>query len=125
MSFVANQYNYATPLSSVQVLVDVDIRSFDGKFFALSNNTLDGTWYPITGDVGLWGTSVSDAGGMLSTPLSITVDNVGELNAVRVVGSEYSYPVDFAIDFYLGGVLKHTQAIVGNDTAERLCLFRA
>jgi len=60
MPYVANQYNYATPLSSASNLV-ADVSVVDSnKYFTLHDNVLDGSYVPIGGDVGLWGTSVAD-----------------------------------------------------------------
>ena len=44
MSYVANNYNYATPLSSVANLVSESNVVADKKYFSLYDNVLDGSY---------------------------------------------------------------------------------
>lgn len=118
MSYIANQYNYATPLSSAAGLVGESSGVSDVKYFALSDNTLDGTYFPITGDVGVWGTTVADANGALATPLVVTVTEDLFINAFRLVGSQYSYPVAFTVHFYNGDTLVYTITEAANSDVE-------
>ena len=73
MSYTANQYNHCTPLSSTAGLVAPDPVVVDKKYFTLHDNKLDGSYFPVSGDVGLWGAVVSDNDGTLSSPFVITV----------------------------------------------------
>lgn len=108
MSYIANQYNYATPLSSVAGLTQETSTVSDKKYFTLSENTLDGSYYPVTGDVGLWGTTVSDSNGNLNSPFVVTVTDDLTINAIRLTFSQYVYPVTFTIQFYSGASLLYT-----------------
>lgn len=108
MSYGANQYNYATPLSSVVSLVAEQPSVVDKKYFMLANNTLDGSYTPISGDVGLWGASVSGTDGTLPTPFVVTVTDNSTINAFRLTGSVHSYPVAFTVRFYNGSSLLYT-----------------
>lgn len=118
MSYIANQYNYATPLSSAKELTNSNDAVLDIKYFTLFDNKLDGTSYPISGDVGLWSTSLSDAMGILSEPFIVTVNEALEVHTVKLVGSEDSYPVDFDILFYNGSNLVYTISETGNTQHE-------
>lgn len=118
MSYVANQYNYATPLSSITDLTGERLAVTDKKYFSLSDNTLDGSYYPITGTVGLWGASLSDADGILAEPLVLTVTEELEIRAFRLCGSIYNYPVAFTVKFYNGTTLVHTITETENVLAE-------
>ena len=118
MSYVANQYNHATPLSSVVSLVGETPNIPDGKEFTLFNNTLDGSYRPISGDVGLWGTHVSDADGSLPVRFELTVTETLTMNAFRLVGSDYGYPTAFIVRLYQGSTLMHTITETNNTQAE-------
>lgn len=118
MPYTANQYNYATPLSSAtQFNGEVSVVP-DLKYLTLLDNKLDGTYYPIEGDVGLWGTSVSDSSGILPEPFVITIVDNFTVNAFRLVGSSYNYPVDFSITFYSGSDVVYTIEETGNTLVE-------
>lgn len=116
MSYSANQYNYATPLSSSGSLVSSDAIA-DKKYFLLSNNVLDGSCYPISGDVGIWGAALPNSDGTLSEPFVVTVEESATIHAFRLVGSQYCYPVAFTVQFYNGSALLHTVAEELNDSA--------
>ena len=118
MSYVANNYNYATPLSSAASLVGESSIVTDKKYFTLSDNLLDGSYAPITGDVGLWGAAASDASGVLSAPLVVTVTETLTMNAFRLVGSQYCYPVAFTVKLYNGATLLRTITETANSNAE-------
>lgn len=115
MSYVSNQYNYATPLSSVVGLVGEQSAAADNKYFTLFDNALDGSYRPISGDVGIWGSSLSDSSGMLATPFIVTVTEATEFNAFRLQGSQYAYPVDFTVTFYSGSTAIYTITEVSNN----------
>lgn len=102
MPFIANSYNYATPLSSATGLLDGAASVADLRYFTLADNILDGSYRPVSGDVGIWSADVSNADGTLNEPFVLTVSGSQSLNAVRIVGSQYSYPVAFSVDFYNG-----------------------
>ena len=123
MSFVANQYNYATPISSVSDFGGTHSDVPDKKYFTLADNTLDGSCYPISGDVGLWGTAVSEPDGSLRAPFVISVEQSVSVNAFLVRGSEYSYPVDFTVSFIYEGSVVHTLSVVDNDKVNYLTHF--
>ena len=118
MSYSANQYNYATPLSSTEEALAGSAAVADKKYFTLSNNTLDGTFFPIEGDVGVWGSVVSDSAGVLSAPFVLTVTGPFDVNTFRLVGSIYCYPVDFTVVFYDGSATVFTITETVNDTAD-------
>lgn len=118
MSYKANQYNYATPLSSVADFTSESSPVADRKYFSLFDNVLDGSYVPIEGDVGLWGSSISGTNGALSAPFVIDVVETMQLRAIKLVGSQYSYPVDFTIELYNGEVLLHTVTEVDNNKIE-------
>ena len=118
MSYVANQYNYATPLSSVAGLVNETSVVDDVKYFTLSDNILDGSYRLISGDVGLWGTSVSDSSGALPTPFVVTVTETLAMNAFRLTGSTYCYPVAFTVKLYNGSTLLYTITETANNLVE-------
>lgn len=128
MSYVANQYNYATPLlSSEKLLSDVAYVDDSIKYFALFDNKLDGTYRVISGDVGLWGASLPDSNGALGTPYVLTVDLADEfsgavppIGSIKVNGSNMCYPKDFNIKVYAGDALIHDVTIVDNTLAERI-----
>lgn len=108
MSYSANQYNYATPLSSAASFNSQANGVVDNKYFTLAANVLDGSYSLASGDVGLWGTAVADADGVLGSPFIVTVDEVATLSAVRLIGSVHNYPVAFTVKFYNDNVLLRT-----------------
>lgn len=118
MSYTANQYNYATPLSSAAGLVNSVNNVVDKKYATLFDNTLNGTYYPVSGDVGLWGASIADASGVLSEPFVVTIDDEIEYNAFRLVGSSECFPVTFTVKFYNGSSLVYTIAETSNNKHE-------
>ena len=118
MSYIANQYNYATPLSSTTGLFGEASVVTDKKYFALSDNVLDGSYYLITGDVGLWGAAASDANGNLATPFEVTFTETLTVNAFRLTGSSYCYPVAFTVVFYNGSTALYTISETANTKHE-------
>ena len=128
MAYIANQYNYATPLfSSKQLLSDVAYVDESTKYFTLFDNKLDGTYRVISGDVGLWGAYLSDTNGGLSVPYTLTVDLVEQfgsevptIGSINVIGSRFCYPVDFILKVYKDAELIHDLVISGNTLANRL-----
>lgn len=127
MSYSANQYNYATPLSNIDSLAgqDIDLQSIDRKYFVLSNNTLDGSCEVVPDSVGLWGAELPNTDGTLTNPLVVTVNENTSINAFRLVGSKYCYPVDFTVKFYSGNALLSTLVEVGNSDIEYLNKFQS
>lgn len=123
MSYSANQYNYCTPLSSSTGLTDASVATRDSNYFTLFDNTLDGSYYPITGDVGLWGTEVAGDDGVLQKPFVVTVEESLSINALSISGSVYSYPVDFTVQLYSGNTLLYTYSAVSNNNPSVICLF--
>ena len=117
MAYKTNQYNYATPLSSAPGFVNSSPAVSDLKYMSLSDNVLDGSCVPASGDVGIWGTTVSDANGNLSTPFVITVTENATIRAFRLVGSQYVYPVAFTVKFYNGSTLLRTITESNNASA--------
>lgn len=118
MSYTANQYNYATPLSKATSLVGEISSVYDANYFTLSNNRLDGSYYPITGDVGLWGATVSTSDGTLDIPLVVTIVEDITVHAIRITGSQYNFPVDFTIKFYNESNLLYTEIVTSNDKVQ-------
>lgn len=118
MSYSANQYNHATPLSSVAGLVAEQSSVQDKKYFTLFDNKLDGSYYPIDGDVGLWGTAVSDADGVLPERFMVTVVEQLTINAFRLVGSVYGYPKAFTVRLYNGSTILYTITETNNTEVE-------
>ena len=118
MSYSANQYNYATPLSSTTELLKETGYAEDKKYFILSDNALDGSCYPISGDAGLWGDELPNADGTLANPFVITVNESLTINAFRLIGSQYCYPVTFTVRFYNGTSLLSTVTETNNDKPE-------
>lgn len=119
MSYVASQYNYATPLSGVVGLVNEQSAVADNKYFTLFDNVLDGSYRPISGDAGLWSSTLSDSSGNLATPFVITVTENVTFNAFRLQGSQYAYPVAFTVTFYSGS----TTIYVITETANNLVSY--
>lgn len=117
MSFSANQYNYATPLSSSPSFNSGAYEQHNEQYFALFSNMLDGNHYPVSGDVGIWGTSLSDDSGVLAEPFVITVDDQLYVNAFSLVGYADNFPVAFSVHFYSGDELRYTIDETANNTA--------
>lgn len=118
MSYKANQYNYSTPLNSSASLNAASLSVEDRKYFTLSDNVLDGTYVPVSGDVGLWGASASDATGTLLEPFVVTVTDSSTINAFRLIGSQYNYPVAFTVQFYSDTELLYTITEATNSKVE-------
>lgn len=123
MAYSANQYNYSTPLSSSTGFTDASTSVVDKKYFTLFDNVLDGSYYPISGDVGLWGNTLATSDGSLPAPFIVTVTEALTLDAVLVAGSSRCYPVDFTLDLYNGSAKVYSEAIVGNTKATRVCVL--
>lgn len=117
MSYSANQYNYATPLSSAASFNSDASAVTDRKYFTLANNTLDGSYVVASEDVGLWGTTAADANGNLSTPFVVTVTKSATIRTFRLVGSAYNYPVSFTVKFFNGSTLLRTITETNNTSA--------
>ena len=113
MSYTANQYNYCTPLSSAVSFSDSSAIVDDIKYFTLFDNVLDGSFHPISGSVGLWGTSIADDTGLLAEPFVVIVEEELSLNALSLAISSYSYPVDIKVELYRNNVLLYTQSKFG------------
>lgn len=118
MSYSANQYNYATPLSSSTELLNETGYPSDNKYFILSDNILDGSYYPVSGDAGLWGDALPNADGTLTNPFVVTVNENLTINAFRLIGSQHCYPVAFTVRFYNGAELLSTITETSNDKPE-------
>lgn len=118
MSYTANQYNYATPLSSTTGLYSENSVVTDAKYFTLSDNVLDGSYQVLSGDVGLWGSAVSYANGTLLDPFVVTITEEATMHSFRFVSSSYAYPVAFTVKFYNGSELLYTITELYNDKAE-------
>lgn len=118
MSFVANQYNYATPLSKTSGLVKEVPSVVDNKLFTLFDNVLDGSYYPISGYATIMGSSLSDSSGVLSEPFIVTVTDNLTVNAFRVAGSQYCYPVAFSVAFYNADGLVYSFTESSNSAVE-------
>lgn len=118
MSLTVSKLNYATPISSVVDFGSEQGAAQDKKYFTLSDNVLDGSYYPVSGDAGLWSAASSDANGMLSEPFII--HNIGDYNvhSILVRGSQYVYPVDFTIELLDGDTVIHSIDVVGNTLVE-------
>lgn len=123
MSYEAFSYNYATPPSSVIGLLGETSVVDDKKYFALFDNTLDGSYSPISGDVGLWGSSLSDDHGVLSEPYVVHVRETREIRAFRLTGSKRCFPVNFYIEFYNDNTLLETVFVSDNDSPEYVHSF--
>lgn len=118
MSYSANQYNYATPLSSVIGFNSGTYVASDARYFTLFDNKLDGSYVPISGDAGLWGTSISDENGFLEEPFVFSVEGLVYVSAYIVLGSAYSYPVDFVVEFKNGTDIVYTISETNNADVE-------
>lgn len=118
MSYSANQYNHATPLSSVVALNAEQSAVVDKKYFTLFDNVLDGRYSPIDGDVGIWSAYVADENGILPERLTLTVVEQLTINAFRLVGSQYGYPTAFTVRFYNGSTIIYIITETSNDRVE-------
>lgn len=118
MSYSANQYNYATPLSSVAALTSEQSNVLDKKYFTLFDNVLDGSYSLIDGDVGIWSAQVADENGVLPERLMLTVVEQLTVNAFRLVGSQYGYPSAFTVRFYNGSTIIYTIVETANTSVE-------
>lgn len=116
--YSSNQYNYATPQTSATSLTGDIFNAQNVKYFTLFDNNLGGSYVPVVGDVGLWGTSLSDNNGVLNEPLVVTVEGTKYINAFRLVGSESNFPVSFTVDFYKNGVFVLQLSITDNTNPE-------
>lgn len=123
MSIKVNQHNYATPLSSAATFGGGQSTAQDKKYLTLHDNVLDGSYCPISGDVGIWGNVLSDANGKLSTPFVIDVLEDLSVNAFLITGSKYAYPVDFTITFFNGMNIVHVLDVVDNASPEYTVYF--
>lgn len=123
MPYEANQYNYATPLSSATDFNNSASAVVDRKYFTLHGNVLDGTYFPISGDVGLWGATLSDNDGYLDEPFTVVIEDVRSVRALSITGSEYNYPVDFTVSLFNGSETLHTVTITGNTSKTRAIYF--
>lgn len=117
MAYNTNQKNYATPLSSAPGFVNSSPAVQDLKYLSLSDNVLDGSYVPASGDVGIWGTTISDANGTLSTPFVATITEEATIGSFRLIGSQYVYPVAFTVKFYNGSTLLRTITETNNASA--------
>ena len=123
MSYIANQYNYCTPLSSSEDLTNARVAVKDAKYFTLFDNKLDGSYQVISGEVGLWGNTLADGDGNLSTPFVVTVEEVLTIGALSVIGSSYAYPVDFTIELFNGNTNLGRYAKSNNKHVSIMCIF--
>lgn len=123
MYYVTNQNNYATPPYAPSAPVLENYSVDDNNYFTMYNNALDGSFHPISGNVGLWGTDLSAADGTLEEPLVISVYDALYINSFRLMGSQYSYPVDFKVEFYNDSDIVYTLNETGNDNYEYFVYF--
>lgn len=114
----AGRYTYPEQLSD-----RVDSSAF--KWISLHDNKLDGSYHPMPSEkpysVGLWGTSLSDASGVLPVPLTVTIDFTSRaVPTLRVVGDAMLnvYPVDFTCKVYNGATLLYTETVTGNTVVD-------
>lgn len=105
MSYIANRYNYCSPLSSAPGLFNEDNAVQNLRYFNLADNVLDGSCVLMGGNVGLWDSITSDADGNLSSPYIITVTEPMTVNAFRLISNSYCFPVAFTVEFYNEGSL--------------------
>lgn len=117
MPFSTSKYNYCTPPSSITELTDTGRSIADLKYFTLHDNKLDGSYVPVSGDVGFWGDSVSDSTGALPSATQLLIYFNTETVTTRfigVVGSTHAFPVDFVITAYNGMDVVATVTITNN-----------
>lgn len=125
MPYEANQYNHATPLSSATGFNDGASVVVDHRYFTLFDNKLDGKYVPVSGDVGLWGTELSDDTGHLANAFVVVVEDTRSIRAVQLTGSAYNYPVDFVVTLLNGSDVLHTESVTGNTSVNALVVFPA
>lgn len=125
MSYTANQYNYATPLSGVASLIQQESVVSDKKYFTLFDNKLDGSYSLISGDVGLWGNTLSGTDGTLLNPLIVTVTEPLSVHAFRLISSSDCFPVAFTVDFYNGSDIIYTITETDNNLSEYMHFMRS
>lgn len=97
--------------------------SSTNKWFVLFDNALDGTYYPLSsdgsGEIGWWGTTLSDASGFIATSPTVEVafDGLQPIHTIQVAGNPNTgcFPVDFTISLYNDTTLLRSKNIVGND----------
>lgn len=118
MAYTANQYNYATPLSSGNNLFSASSSVLEKHYFTLFDNKLDGSYVPVSGDVGLWGNILSDDEGNLSIPYVLRVNAARRLKSFRLTGSVYCYPVSFVVKFYNNDTALYTISESANKKVE-------
>lgn len=123
MSYSANQYNYATPLGSSSNLIKDVVTDIHKKYFALFDNKLDGSYFPITDDVGLWGSTLSDSDGALATPYILTIEEPLAVRSLRITGSQYCYPTQFTVVLYNGDNVLSTVTETANTNPEYFYYF--
>lgn len=100
------------------------------RWFALHDNKLDGSRYPLPSSkqysVGWWSTSVSDASGYMTTQPTITLTfSARSITTLRVVGDSQAdiFPADFRIDAYnVANSLIFTHTVTGNTDVNWLYL---
>ena len=123
MSYTANQYNYATPPYGQSRPVLDKYTADTTKYFTIFGNVLDGSFHPISGNVGTWGSSISGTDGMLEEPFVFSVYDTMYINSFRLIGSKYSYPVDFKVEFYNDSTLVYSINETGNTNEEYFVYF--
>jgi hypothetical protein len=114
--------NTATEVNSVSNLTQMTngILAVPYKWFSLQANVLDGTYHPIdssgVSQIGWWGTSLSDALGVLSSAPSITIPIVISLHAIEISGDPLlnEFPVDFTVKLYKASSLLTTITVTAN-----------
>jgi len=92
------------------------------KWFSLHDSKLDGTYHPMPSkkqySIGLWGTSLSDAQGVLGSPLEVTIQFAPRaVISLQLPGDDKlnSFPVDFTFRLYDSeGTLLYTHPVTGN-----------
>lgn len=135
------QIDYTDPLIDQSITITVsennrtshpqqvadNIRTPSGKYATL------GTWQlgddhvlapanPADGQMGWWGSQLSDASGNFTTPYpTLTAEFFSRpIYSLLVVGDSLQgeYPVDFTVKLYSGETLKHTETVTGNTEVE-------
>ena len=91
------------------------------KWFSLQDNDLGGDYYPIpsdgSGEVGWWGTSLSDGSGSLVASPALTVTFAErDIHGITICGDSLlnEFPVDFTVALYNGVTLLTTVIVSGN-----------
>jgi len=88
------------------------------KWFSLQDNRLDGTFKLMgSGEVGWWGTTLSDASGNISTNPKLTIEQERVIHTLQLAGDSLlgEYPVDFTFKLYNGSTLLYTETVTGNN----------